>query len=141
MDWKLQTVLSYFNFVVLQINFHEIIKIGWLLHFNIGPLRRHEASVPCSIQLSHNYVIIKACSRHVIGSTNLAYTEKKSTYQFLSDFPFKAFFYSFFYYFPTGHCFIHPPLIFASQSLVISLQHIKLCISLLRQGQWTLCIV
>ena len=34
-------------------------------------------------------------------------------------------------YVATGCCFIHPPLIFATQSLIISLQHITLCISLL----------
>ena len=34
-------------------------------------------------------------------------------------------------YFATGCFFIHPPLIFATQSLITELQHIKLCISLL----------
>ena len=36
-------------------------------------------------------------------------------------------------YFVTGHCFIHLPLIFSTQRLIISPQHIKLCL-------WTLCI-
>ena len=31
--------------------------------------------------------------------------------------------------FATGRCFIHLPLFFATQGLIISLQHIKLCIS------------
>ena len=36
--------------------------------------------------------------------------------------------------FATGHCFIHPPIIFTPQSLIVPLQHIKPCIGLLSQS-------
>ena len=61
---------------------------------------------------------------------------KKQTCKFLSGFPFKAFLRSLAKestkctYFVTGHCFIHPPLIFAVQSLIISLQIITFLESL-----------
>ena len=35
-------------------------------------------------------------------------------------------------YFATGRCFIHLPLIFATHRLILALQHIKLCITLLK---------
>ena len=86
---KKSFLFSYFNSVASQINFYnEIVKTGWLLHCSTGCLRRHEASAPCSISLSNNSVIVKACSRNAMGSINLAYSEK-STYKFLSGFPFK----------------------------------------------------
>ena len=118
--------------------------MGWLFHWNTGSLRKHEPSVPCSISLSNNYVTVKACSRNITGSTNLAYSEKvnlqvpfRLSFQALPSFlgkekPAKC------TYFATGRCFIHPPLIFATQSLIISRQHIKFCISLLNQSLWTL---
>ena len=37
-------------------------------------------------------------------------------------------------YFATERCFIHSRLIFVTQSLIISLQHIQLCINLLSQS-------
>ena len=37
-------------------------------------------------------------------------------------------------YFAKGRCFVHTPLVFATLSLIISLQHIKLFISLLSQS-------
>ena len=43
-------------------------------------------------------------------------------------------------YFTRGCSFIHLPLIFATQSLIISLQHTKFCINLLSQSLGTLCI-
>ena len=50
--------------------------MGWLLHCNTGSLRKQKPSVPCFILLSNNYVNVKACSRNIMGSTNLAYSEK-----------------------------------------------------------------
>ena len=97
---------------------------------------------------SNNYVLVKVCSRNITDSTNLAY-RKKSNCKFLSGFPFKAFHYLFlgkekswkYTYFATGHCFIHPFLIFVTQRvLIIWLQDIKLCISLHNQSLWILCI-
>ena len=64
--------------------------MGWLLHCNLGSLRKYNPSVPSSVLLSNNYVIVKACSRNITGSTNVAYSEK-STSKFPSGFPFKAF--------------------------------------------------
>ena len=110
----------------------------WLLHCNTGCLREHKPSVPCSVLKSMNFVIVKACCRNM-GSTDLAYTEKVNL-----KVPVRLSFQEFptFYdteksakcsYFATA-CFIHPPLIFATESLITSLQHIKLCFSLLRQS-------
>ena len=48
---------------------------GWLLHYNTDYLRKHTPSVPCSVLLSNNYVIIKPCRRNIKDSTNLAYSE------------------------------------------------------------------
>ena len=50
--------------------------MGWLLHCKTGSMRKYNPSVPCSILLSNKYVIVKAFSRNITGSTNLAYSEK-----------------------------------------------------------------
>ena len=74
-----------------------------------------------------------------MGSTNLAFSKK-----FNLQVPIRLFFlglpsflgkeeFPYCTYFVTGRSFVHPPLMFASQSLIISLQYIKLCISLLSQ--------
>ena len=115
--------------------------MGWLLHCNTGSLRKHKPSVPSSVLLPNNYVIVKTCSRNITDSTNLAYS-KKSTYkspprlscQGLPSFLGKEKSAKC-TYFATGRCFIHPALIFAPQSLITSLQHIKLCISLLSHSR------
>ena len=57
---------------------NEIIEMGWLLHCNTGSFRKHKPSVPCSVLLSNNYVIVLI-------------TAKKSTFKFPSGFLFKAF--------------------------------------------------
>ena len=89
---------------------------------------------------------MKACSRNIMGSTNLEYSKKvklqvtvKLSFQGLPSFlgKEKSAKYT---YFATALCFIHHPLIYATQSLNVLLQHIKLCISLLSQSLWTLCI-
>ena len=90
-----------------------------------------------SMLLSNNYVIIKACSRNIKGSTNLTYSKNvnllvpvRLSFQCLPLFLVKEKSAKNIY-FATGCCFIHPHLIFTTESLIISLQHIKLCISLL----------
>ena len=115
---------------------------GWFLHCNTGSLRKHKPSVPCFVLLSNSYMIVKACTRNI----NLAYSENvnlevpvRLSAQTLSSFLGKEKSTKCIY-FATGPCFIHPPLIFATQSLIISLQHIKLCISLLKQSLRTVCI-
>ena len=119
---------------------------GWFLHCNTGSLRKHKPFVLCSILLSNNYVIVKACSRNIKGSTNLAYSKNinlqvpiKLSFQSFPLFPGKEKLTKC-TYFATRRCFIHLPLIFTTQSLIISLQYIKLCISLLSQSMWTLSI-
>ena len=115
-------------------------RMGWLLHCNTGSLRRHKPFVPSSVLISNNYVIVKACSRNITGSTNLAYSENVNL-----QVPVRLSFQSFpsflgkqkstkCTYFSTERCFIHYLLNFATQGLVISLQHIKLCISLFSQS-------
>ena len=113
----------------------------WLLHYNTGCLREHKPSVPCSFLLSNNFVIVKACSKNIMGSTNLVYNQRvnlkvpvRLSFQGLPSF-LEAEKSAKCSYFATGYCFIHPPLIFATESLIVSLQHIiKLCISLLSQS-------
>ena len=119
---------------------HNEIKMSWLLNCNTGSLRKHKPSVPCSVLISNNYVIVKTCSRNITGSTDLAYSEKVNlqvsvqlSFQSLPSFLVKEKSATC-TYFATRRYFIHPPLIFATQSLIISLQHIKLCISLLSQS-------
>ena len=115
--------------------------MGWLLHCSTGSLRKHKPSVPCSELLSNNYVIVKAYNRNIVGSTNLAYSEKvnlqvpvRLSFQGLSSFLGKEKSAKC-TYFVTGHCFIHPLLILLLiVKLIVSLQHIKLCISLLSQS-------
>ena len=95
-----------------------------MLHSNTGCLREHKPSVPCSVLLSNDYVIVEVRSRNITGSTNLAYSEKinledlvRLSCQGLPSFldKEKSAKCS---YFPTGRCFIHPLLIFATQSLM-----------------------
>ena len=149
----------------------------WLLHCNTGCLREHKPSVPCSVLLSNNFVIVKACSKNIMGSTDPACSEKvdlevpvrlsfqglpsfldaeksaKCSYFASVDTGRKLNVHKTFRRYPgrllnvlftfnlrpvstgaTGCCFIHPSLIFATGSLIISLQHINLCISLLSQS-------
>ena len=120
----------------------KLLKNGWLLHCNTGSLRRYEASVSCFISLSNNYETVKACSKNITCSINQGSQSTNSCQAFLSKSSFipcqkksaKC------PYFATGRCFIHPSLIFATQSLVMSLQHIQLCISLVSQSLGTLCV-
>ena len=163
----------------------------WLLHCNTGCLNKYKPSVPCSILLSNNFVIVKAYSKNIMDSTDLAYSEKvnlkvlvwlsfqglplfldteKSTkcrYFASVDTGHKLNVHKTFRRCPghllnilctfdlhpvfigvTGCSFIHPSLpppathlIFATESLIISLQHIvNLCISLLSQCLWTVGI-
>ena len=120
--------------------------MGQLLHCNTGFLKRHKQFVPCSVLLSSNYVIIKACSRNITGCTNLEYSKSinlqvpirlsfESLPSFLGEQKSATC-----TYFVTGHCFIHYPWNFATQSPVISLQHIKLEISLFSQSLWTVIL-
>ena len=118
--------------------------MGWLLNCNTGSLRKHKPAVLCSVSLSNTYVIVKACSRNIIGSTILMYSEKvnpqvpvRLSFQGLPSFLGKEKSTKC-TYFATGRFFIHPHLVFATQSLIISLQHIKLCISLLSQSLYYL---
>ena len=112
----------------------------WLLHCNTGCLREHRP-LPCSVLLSNYLVIVKACSTNAMGSNDLAYSKKvnlkvpvRLSFQGLPSFldtemSAKC------SYFATGCCFIHPTLIFATENLIMSLQHIiKLFISLLSQS-------
>ena len=98
---------------------------GWFLYCNTGSLKTHKPSLPCSVLLSNNYVIVKACSRNIKGSINLAYSKNvnlevsvrlsvRSLLSFLGkEKSTKCI------YFATGRGFIHPPFIFATQSLII----------------------
>ena len=112
-----------------------------LLHCITGCLREHKPSAPCFVLLSNNFVIIKTCNKNIMGSTDLAYSKnvnlKVSVRLSFQGFPL------FLHteklancsYFVTGCCLIHPPLIFATESLTIPLQYIiKLCISLISQS-------
>ena len=110
-------------------------QIGFSVHCNTGSLRKHKPSARF-ISLSNNYVTVKACSRNITGSTNLAY---RLSFQGLPLFLDKEKSAEC-TYFATWGCFIHPPLIFATQSLITSLQHVKIYIGLLNQSLWTLCI-
>ena len=108
--------------------------MGWLLYCNTNSLRKHSSSVPCSVLLSNNYVIIKASGRNM-ASINLG---KRSVYNFPFDFSLKAFLCSLAKRSPQNasnlwqDVVIYHPKIFATQSLIILLQLTKLCISLLR---------
>ena len=109
--------------------------MGWLLYCNTNSLRKHSSSVPCSVLLSNNYVIIKASGRNIMASINLG---KRSVYNFPSDFSLKVFLCSLAKRSPQNasnlwqDVVIYHPKIFATQSLIILLQLTKLCISLLR---------
>ena len=121
-------------------------SLRWDVHCNTGSLRKHKPSVPCSILLSNIYVTVQACSRNITSSTNLANREKvnlqvpiRLSFQGRSSFlgKEKSAKYT---YIGSGCYYVHPPLIFAIQSLITSLKHIELYISLLSQSLWTLCI-
>ena len=144
-----------------------------MLHCNTGCLNKHKPSVPCSVLLSNNFAIIKAYSKNIMDSTDLAYSEKVNL-KFLVWLSFqglplfldteKSTKCRYFASVDTGHKLnVHktflglwgwqdvllstprspPPthLIFATGSLIISLEHIvNLCISLLSQCLWTVGI-
>ena len=116
----------------------------WFFHCKNGSLRSISHLYPV-LYCYQTIVIVKACSRNIMGSTNLAYSEKVNlqvsvelSFQGLPSFLGKEKLAKW-TYFATRH-FVHPSLIFATQSLVISLQHIKLCISLFSQSVSTLVI-
>ena len=118
--------------------------MGCLLYCNTGSLRKHKSSVPCCILLSNYYVIVKVCSRNIMGSTNLACNKKvilqgpvRLSFQGLLSFRGKEKSAKW-TFLATEHCVIYSTLIFATQSLIVSLQYIKLCTSLLNQSLWTL---
>ena len=97
-----------------------------------------------SISLSNIYMTIKTFSRNITSSTNLAHRENTNP-QVPIRLSFEGFSSSLgkekstkCTYFASGHCFIHPPLIFPIQGLIMSLKHAKLCINLLSQSLWTL---
>ena len=99
--------------------------MGWLLHCNTGSLRKHKPSVPCSVSLSNSHVSVKAFSRNITGSTNLTYSKKVNMkvlvrlfFQGLPLFLGKENLAKC-TYFETGCCFIHPPLIFPTQGLIV----------------------
>ena len=115
------------------------LMMEWLFHCNTSSLRKHKAPVPCSVLLSNNYAVVKACSKN-IWTAPIQRTAKKSTLQFSLRLSFQCLA-SFLgkkksgkcTYFATGRCFIHPPLIFATHRLILALQHLTLCITLLSQ--------
>ena len=94
-------------------------SLRWDVHCNAGSLGKHNQSVLCSMLLSNIYVTIKACSRNITSSTNLAYREKvnlqvpvRLSIQGHSLFPGKEKS-SKCNYIASGCCFIHHPLISA----------------------------
>ena len=96
----------------------------WLLHCDTDSLRKHKPSVPCSVPLSNNYVIVKAFGRNITDSTNLTFS-KKINQQVPLRLSFQGL--PLFFgkeksakctYIATGRCFIHSPLIFSSQRLI-----------------------
>ena len=117
----------------------------WLLYWNLGSLRKHKPSVLCSVSLSNYYVIVKAFSRNISGSTNLAYSKKSQPASSCHSFLSRPSFVPWQRKVGKNHLlcdrtlFYPSSLIFATQSLILSLQHFKLCISLLSQNPWTLC--
>ena len=95
-----------------------------MLHFNTGSLRKHKPSVPSSVSPSYNYMTVKAFSRNITGSTNLALS-KKVNLQVPVRLSFQGL--PLFFgkeksakctYIATGRCFIYPPLIFSTQRLI-----------------------
>ena len=115
----------------------------WLLHYNTDSLRKHKPSLPCSLLLSNNYVIIKACSGNIMGSVQRKSQLTSSRQTFLSRPSFVS------WQIKVDkidllcdRTLFYPSSInFVTQSLIISLQHIELCISLLSQSLWILCII
>ena len=104
-----------------------------------GSLRKHKPSVPNSISQSNNCVTIKTSSKNTNGQHQSSIQQKSHPASFRQAFlPTPSFLGKEksvkCTYLVTGRCFIHPLLIFATQSLVISLQHVKLCISLLSKS-------
>ena len=50
--------------------------MGWLLHCTTDTLRKRKPSVSCSVLLSNNHVIVEGCSKNIMGSTVVGYSEK-----------------------------------------------------------------
>ena len=99
-------------------------------------MRKHKPSVLFPVSLSNNYMIVKAFSRNILGSINLVYCKKvnlevpvRLSLQDLLLFLGKEA--GEIHLFCDRMLFYPSPLIVDIHSLTISLQHIKLCISLL----------
>ena len=103
--------------------------LGWLLHCSTCSLRKHKPST-----LFHNtikqFVTVKPCHRNITTSTNLGYSDKVNlqvpvylSFQGLSAVLGKEKWVKYTYF--TAWCCFILPLIFATQSLIISLQHIN----------------
>ena len=103
--------------------------MGWLLHCNPGSLTKHK---PCVCTLFRT-AIKPLCDhkRNIIGSANPAilpfffWQRKVDKLHLLCN----------------SMLFYPSSLNFATRNLIISLQHIKLYISLLSQRLWILCII
>ena len=83
---------------------------GSFHHCNTGSLRRHKLSAQCSVLPWNNYVIVKASSCWAFFQCFPSLLGKEKSAKCI--------------YFEKGCWFIHPALIFATQSLIKSLQHI-----------------
>ena len=61
-----------------RLNRFDCIRMGWLLQCNTGFLIKHEPYVPCSVLLSNNYVIVKACSRNKLVACHISSVQRKN---------------------------------------------------------------
>ena len=106
--------------------------MGWLFQCNTDTFRRNELHLPCSV--SENYVILRACSWNITSKLTLVYNEKITlevshwlSFQGLTPFLSRGKLAKCTQFLTECCC----PLIFACQSLIISLERIRFCISLL----------
>ena len=107
--YRFTNLLSFSDFTE---KFFVMKSLRWDVHCNTSSQRKHKPSVHCSISVSNIYMTIKAFSRNITSSTNLAYREKVNL-QVPVMLPFEGLF-SFLCkekstkctYFASGRCFL-----------------------------------
>ena len=64
--------------MVSQIIFsYEIIKMGWLFHFNNDSFRKHKLPLHSSVSSLDNYIIVKDCRWNITGRATLVYLKNQ----------------------------------------------------------------
>lgn len=100
----------------------------WLIHCKTDTIRKSELNLPCSVLVWDNYIILKVCNWKITSKATLVFSGKIDLYFLIEISSEMQLVFARILFYPPS---LHPLLIFAAQGLIISLECMKLCISLL----------